>query len=168
MPSMTLQEFQEQATRLHRRYPHAYPYRKQVELAWHVQGLSLEWFKTRVDYVIRSGSPAYDWKNSAAVALKASVILKAPILHEGLDLENVEPGSVVLFKEFKDQITQQIVDATGIPAEKYELHDSKNIECRSSEAAIANFEEWLKTQGANSAVDLLLARWKSKEHADEK
>lgn len=110
--AMTLQEFQEQASRLHKRYPWIYPGRKQVELAWYVHGLPLEWFKTRVDYVIRSSNGHYDWKQAAESA-KRWRLESAPYHRAMLDNQKIlQEGLKMTITGFHDR--QLIVTDEGL------------------------------------------------------
>lgn len=104
--AMTLNEFQEQVQRLHKRFPHSYSNRKKNELAFYLSGLPLDWFKIRVDYVLKSGTARYDWIGAAKGARS---------------LHNWERD---FFKEskiekFKQEIRREIESTTGISYEDF-------------------------------------------------
>lgn len=131
--SMTFQEFQEQALRLHKRFPHTYTFRRQVELAFHLSGLPAEWFKTRVDYILKSGTKHYDWIGSSRGA-KALSTWQA----------DFAKSRDVQFTQFREQIESEIQSATGV-----------------------SYEEFLKSNGAQSATELLeKVRKDSKDEAE--
>lgn len=136
--SMSLQEFQEQVSRLHRRFSRAYRYRQQVELAFLVSGLSLEWFKIRVDYVIRSGDGKYDWAGAAASAKKWKVE-PMPDLHAEVVLQKL-PESIVVLDGQGDRGKSEFI---------------MNLKSPPLLSAHKPYGEWLEEQGVSSAVELL-------------
>lgn len=109
--AMTFEEFEVQAKRLHSRYPLVYSRKNQVKLAFVVSGRSLEWFKFRVDYVIRSGEGPYDWGNASSVVWNEyqEFATRAGAAALGIDPhEYSEPLENILEKEGALSVTELI------------------------------------------------------------
>ncbi|WP_374029792.1 hypothetical protein [Bdellovibrio bacteriovorus] len=70
---MTYEEYKPLMTALWKKFPYVYRREKQIEIAFHVSGLSLAWFKERWNYVYRSRDGRYDWIAAANAAKKRAI-----------------------------------------------------------------------------------------------